>query len=85
MPQVKHARLSTKITTYTNVVTPGRHQFLHRCRRGLVSLGTGFTLTSGSLRLEGTAAIGTAGRAWVQNTADSPLAVQLQVVCARVD
>jgi hypothetical protein len=51
----------------------------------LVSLGTGFTLTSGSLRLEGTAAIGTAGRAWVENTADSPLTVRLQVVCARVD
>ena len=84
-PQVEHARLSTKITTYTDAVTPGRHRFRHRCRRGLVSLGTGFTLTSGSLRLEGTAAIGTAGRAWVQNTADSPLAVRLQVVCARVD
>lgn len=84
-PQVEHARLSTKITTYTDTVTPGRHHFRHRCRRGLVSLGTGFTLTSGSLRLEGTAAIGTAGRAWVENTADSPLTVRLQVVCARVD
>ena len=79
------ARLSTKITTYTDAVTPGRHHFRHRCHRGWVSLGTGYTLTSGSLRLEGTAAIGTAGRAWVENTADSPLTVRLQVVCARVD
>jgi len=85
VPQVRHARLSTRITTYTDVVTPGRHHFRHRCRRGLVSLGTGFTLTSGSLRLEGTAAIGTAGQAWVLNTADSPLTVRLQVVCGRVD
>jgi hypothetical protein len=84
-PQVRHARLSTKITTYTDVVTPGRHHFRHRCRRGLVSLGTGFTLTSRSLGLEATAAIGAAGRAWVLNTADSPLTVRLQVVCARVD
>jgi len=82
---VEHARLSTKTTTYTDVVTPGRHHFRHRCRRGWISLGTGYTLTSGSLQLEGTAAIGTAGRAWVRNNAASPLAVQLQVVCARID
>jgi hypothetical protein len=83
-PQMNHARLSTTITTYTDAVTPGRHHFRHRCRRGWVSLGTGYTLTSGSLQLEGTAAIGTGGRAWVENTADTPLAVRLQVVCARV-
>lgn len=84
VPQVRHARLSTKITTYTDAVTPGRHHFRHRCRRGWVSLGTGYTLTSGSLQLEGTTAIGKAGQAWVENTGDSPLAVRLQVVCARV-
>jgi hypothetical protein len=83
-PQMNQARLSTTITTYTDAVTPGRHHFRHRCRRGSVSLGTGYTLTSGSLQLEGTAAIGTGGRAWVENTADTPLAVRLQVVCARV-
>jgi hypothetical protein len=84
-PQVEHARLSTKITTYTDLVTPGRHHFRHRCRRGWVSLGTGYALTSGSLRLEGTAAIGAAGRAWVRNSGASPLTVRLQVVCSRID
>lgn len=83
--QVEQARLSTKITTYTDLVTPGRHRFRHRCRRGWVSLGTGYELTSGSLRLEGTAAIGTAGRAWVRNSAALPLSVRLQVVCAHAD
>jgi hypothetical protein len=84
-PQVEHARLSTKITTYTDLATPGRHLFRHRCRRGWVSLGTGYSLTSGSLRVEGTAAIGTAGRTWVRNDAASPLALRLQVVCALAD
>jgi hypothetical protein len=85
VPQVQRVRLSTKITTYTNVVTPGRHHFRHRCRNGWISLGTGYALTSDSMRLEGSAAIGAAGRAWVRNTAASPLTVRLQVVCASVD
>ncbi len=85
VPHVEHAKLTTRITTYTNVVNSGRHQFWHGCRRGWVALGTGYVLTSGSLRLEGAAAIGTAGQARVRNTAASPLTVRLQVVCSRVD
>ena len=85
VPRGQHARLSTTFTTYTDLVNAGRHQFRHRCRRGWVSLGTGYALTSGSLQVEGTVALGTAGRAWVQNSAASPLAVRLQVVCSRVD
>jgi hypothetical protein len=82
---VGSARLSTKITTYTVVVTPGRHHFRHRCRRDWIALGTGYELKSGSLRLDGTAAIGAAGDAWVRNTAASPITARLQLVCARVD
>jgi hypothetical protein len=84
-PHVQRAQLSTKVTTYTNVISPGRHHFKHHCRRGWISLGTGFALTSGSLRLDGTAAIGAIGHAWVVNTGRTRLTAQLQVVCARVD
>lgn len=85
VPQVEHAKLSTKITTYTNVVAPGRHHFRHRCPSGWISLGTGYALTSASLRPEGAAAIGTAGQAWLRNTGSAALTARVQVVCARVD
>lgn len=82
---VQSAKLSTKVTTYTTVITPGLHHYAHRCRRGWISVGTGYALGSGSLRLEGTAALGTVGRAWVRNTSASPVAARLQVLCSRVD
>jgi hypothetical protein len=85
VPHAAHARLTTNITTYTDMVAPGRHRFRHTCKRGWVALGTGYVLASGSLRIDGTAAIGTAGQAWVRNTAAAPLTVRLQVTCARVD
>jgi hypothetical protein len=85
MPHVEHAKLTTKITTYTNLVTPGRRHFRHRCPSGWSSLGTGYVLTSASLRLEGAAAIGPAGQAWLRNTGAAPITAQVQVTCARVD
>jgi hypothetical protein len=85
VPNVEHATLTTRITTYTNVVAPGTHHFRHRCRSGWISLGVGYALSSVSLRLEGTAAIGMGGQAWVRNTGAAPLTVRLQVICSRVD
>jgi hypothetical protein len=85
LPHVEHAKLSTKITTYTDVVAPGRHHFRHRCPSGWISLGTGYALTSVSARLEGTAAIGASGQAWLRNTGAAPLTARVQVICSRVD
>ena len=85
MSRVEHAKLSTKITTYTNVVAPGRNHFRHRCPSGWISLGTGYVLTSASVRLEGTAAIGAAGQAWLRNTGAAPLTARVQLICSRVD
>jgi hypothetical protein len=85
MARVAHAKLTTKITTYTNVVTAGSHHFRHRCPPGWVALGTGYVLTSASVRLEGAAAIGTAGQAWLRNTGTAPLTARVQVICSRVD
>ena len=59
---VEHAKLSTKITTYTDVVAPGPTPLPAPCPQGWISLGAGYALTSGSLRLEGAAAIGAGGQ-----------------------
>jgi hypothetical protein len=83
-PSVQHASLITKISTSTNVVAPGRHRFRHRCPSGWSSLGTGFGLTSGSIRIDGAAALGPNGAWWVRNTAGTPLTARLQLICAQV-
>ena len=82
--KLERAKLNTTISTYTNVIAPGRQRLHHRCPSGWTSLGAGYTLTSGALRLDGAAALGTNGAWWVRNTAASPLTARLQVICARV-
>jgi len=83
-PEVEHAKLSTTISTYTNVIAPGRHRVLHRCSSGWISLGAGYGLTPGPARVDGAAALATSGAWWVRNTAASPVTARLQVICARV-
>jgi hypothetical protein len=83
-PKVERAKLNTTISTYTNVIAPGRHRLQHRCRSGWTSLGAGYALASGAARIDGAAALNTSGAWWVRNTAASPLTARLQVICARV-
>jgi hypothetical protein len=83
-PGVERARLSTKISTYTDVIAPARRHVLHRCPVGWTAFGAGYALTSGSVRVDGAAAIGANGSWWVRNTAAAPVTAQLQVTCARV-
>ena len=66
---VARAQLITRISTYTNVVAPGRHYFRHRCSSGWTALGTGYDLASGALRVDGAAAVGTSASWWLRNTA----------------
>lgn len=84
-PSVARAQLTTKISTYTNVIAPGEHQFKHDCPRGWSALGTGYALGSGSARVDGAAAVTTGGRWSVRNTGTAPLQARLQVICAKVD
>ena len=83
-PKLERAKLNTNISTYTHVIAPGRQRVHYRCRSGWTSLGAGYTLTSGSVRIDGAAALGTNGAWWVRNTAASPLTARLQIVCGRV-
>jgi hypothetical protein len=83
-PKLERAKLNTAISTYTNVVAPGRHRLQHRCPSGRTSLGAGYTLTSGAVRIEGAAALGPSGAWWVRNIAASPLTARLQVICGYV-
>jgi hypothetical protein len=83
-PEVERAKLSTTISTYTNVIAPGRHRVLHRCSSGWISLGAGYGLTPGPARVDAAAALATSGAWWVGNTAASPVTTRLQVICARV-
>jgi hypothetical protein len=79
------ARLTTKISTYTNVVAAGQHHFKHDCGGGWSALGAGYALGSGSLRIDGAAALGAGGRWWLRNNSTQPLQARLQVICAKVD
>ena len=83
-PDVGPAQLRTKISTYTNVIAPGRHHIVRRCPSGWTAFGAGYALTSGSVRIDGAAATGAKGSWWVRNTADSPVTARLQVICARL-
>jgi hypothetical protein len=83
-PDVGPAQLSTKISTYTDVISAGRHHIVRRCPAGWTALGAGYALTSRSVRIDGAAAIGASVSWWVRNTAASPVAARLQAICARL-
>jgi hypothetical protein len=83
-PDVQPVHLSTKISTYTDVIAPGRRHVVHRCPGGWTAFGAGYALSIGSVRVEGAAAVGPNGSWWVRNTAAAPVTAQLQTTCARV-
>lgn len=83
-PNVAQARLRTEISTSTVAVAPGRQHVVRACRSGWTALGAGYALTSGSVRIDGAATLGTRGSWWLRNTLNSPLRAQLQLVCARL-
>jgi hypothetical protein len=78
------ASLSTKISTYTDVIAPGRHHIVHACRTGWTALAAGYELSSGSVRADGAAALDANGSWWLRNTAAAPLQAQLQLICGRL-
>jgi hypothetical protein len=57
---------------------------VRRCPAGWTSLGVGYALTSGPLRIDGAAALGRSASWWVRNTAGRSLKAQLQLTCARL-
>jgi hypothetical protein len=83
-PGVARTQLRTEISTSTVMVAPGRQHAVRACRAGWTAIGAGYALTSGSVRIDGAATLGTRGSWWLRNTLDVPLTAQLQLVCARL-
>jgi len=84
-PSVARAQLTTQISTYPTVIASGEHHFKHECRSGWSALGAGYALGSGSVRIDGAAAVTTGGRWSARNTGTAPLQARLQVICSKVD
>ena len=83
-PGVAQTQLRTEISTSNVTVAPGRQHAVRACRSGWTALGAGYALSSGSVRIDGAATLGTRGSWWLRNTLNSPLEAQLQLVCARL-
>jgi hypothetical protein len=77
------APLRVRITTFADPAGAGLRSIGHRCRSGWVALGTGYSLRSAALRVEGAVALGRGGRWWVASRS-SQATVLLQLVCARL-
>jgi hypothetical protein len=75
--------LQVRITTFTDLVRPGRQQVTHACPRGWFSLSAGYAAGSRLLAVEGAAAVGGGGRWWVWSKAQAETAT-LQLVCGRL-
>lgn len=83
-PGAAEARLRTEISTSAVTVAPGRQHVVRACRSGWTALGAGYALSSGSVRIDGAATLGSRGGWWLRNTVNAPLEAQLQLVCARL-
>ena len=76
--------LRVEITSFTDLVSPGSRAVRHACRKGWLSLGTGYALRRPELDVRAAAAVSAGGRWRVSNeSADAATAV-LQLVCARL-
>ena len=76
-------RLLVKIVTDTTPIHPGSQAVKHPCPRGWTALATGFAIPS-SLALDGSAAVGRAGRWSLTNRGDSAALADLQLLCGRL-
>jgi hypothetical protein len=76
--------LRVNVTTFRGWADPGRHVLRRSCRRGWVSLATGYSLPAPSLSLEGAAAVGGSGRWSVRSAGGKATRLVLQLVCARL-
>jgi len=76
-------RLIVKIVTDTTPVHPGTQAVKHACPSGWTALATGFAIP-GSIAMDGSAAIGRAGKWSLSNRADSTALADLQLLCGRL-
>lgn len=76
--------LRVEITSFTDLVRPGSRSVRHVCRKGWLSLGTGYALRRPVLDVDAAAAMGATGRWRVQNTASTDAKVVLQLTCGRL-
>jgi hypothetical protein len=76
--------LRVEITSFTDLVAAGSRQVRHICRKGWLSLGTGYSLRRPALDVTGAAAVGARGRWRVENASGEDAQVLLQLVCGRL-
>jgi hypothetical protein len=76
--------LRVEITSFTDPVAPGPRPIRHACRKGWLSLGTGYALGRPALDVTGAVAVGAAGRWRVENASSGDAKVLLQLVCGRL-
>jgi CubicO group peptidase (beta-lactamase class C family) len=76
--------LRVEITSFTDLVSPGARALRHACRRGWLSLGTGYALRGPDVDVRAAAAVGAGGRWRVSNGSADAATVVLQLVCARL-
>lgn len=76
--------LRVEITSFTELVSPGAQAFRHACRKGWLSLGTGYALRGRALDVRAAVAVGAGGRWRVANRSGDAAKVVLQLVCGRL-
>jgi hypothetical protein len=74
--------LRIEITSFTDLIAPGSQTVRHACRKGWISLGTGYTLGRPALQVRGGIAVGATGRWRVQNASTTGATAVLQLTCA---
>jgi hypothetical protein len=82
-PGASSGRLLVRIVTDTAPIHPGSQAVKHSCPRGWTALATGFALP-GSIAIDGSAAIGRAGKWSLTNRGDSSALSDLQLLCGRL-
>ena len=76
--------LRVEITSFTDVLRSGTQPLRHACRKGWLSLGTGYALRGPELDVRASAAVGAGGRWRVANGSGGAAKVVLQLVCGRL-
>ena len=76
--------LRVEITSFTDLIAPGSQEVRHVCRKGWISLGTGYKLGRPALDVRGGIAVGSTGRWRVQNASSTDATAVLQLTCAKL-